>query len=94
MRRVINPCFTAGVFNNPAIGKVTTKTPTVKPHPTRQGGGHKNPYADKQRTLLNLLWVCAKKPAKYILSSATATLWSNITQRKRNVIAVNSPNTL
>jgi predicted MFS family arabinose efflux permease len=37
---VINPYFTAGVFNNPAIGGVTTKTPTVKPHPTRQGGGH------------------------------------------------------
>ncbi|KUO87899.1 MAG: hypothetical protein AT712_05225 [Caldivirga sp. CIS_19] len=35
----INLCFT-GVFNNPAIGGVTIKTPTVKPHTTRQEGGH------------------------------------------------------
>jgi len=35
----INLCFT-GVFNNPAIGGVTIETPTVKPHPTRQEGGH------------------------------------------------------
>ena len=28
-----NLCFTAGVFNNPAIGGITIETPKVKPHP-------------------------------------------------------------
>ncbi|MFP3240472.1 MAG: hypothetical protein RXQ94_04985 [Caldivirga sp.] len=35
MRQVYYPCFT-GVSSNPAIGGVTTKTPTV--NPTQQGG--------------------------------------------------------
>ena len=40
MRQLLTPTLLLGVFNNPAIGRITTKTPTVKPHPTRQGGGH------------------------------------------------------
>jgi hypothetical protein len=39
----INLCFTE-VFNNPAIGGVTIKTPKVKPHPNKARRGSYVPH--------------------------------------------------
>jgi hypothetical protein len=37
--RFINSCFTAGVFNNPAIGRVTIETPQGENPPLKAGRG-------------------------------------------------------